>query len=130
MPQGSKGDSHRHNHVNFSCPSCVNTQIEKSYSKFEWPSYSVDLYEVVDTIDGHAEVFEAPLRICNLEYKTMSTHLTHLVFNITKHYQLFLYCKDYYKVNCHWCSKLYLLWFVLLILRCTPQASQVLVLCR
>jgi hypothetical protein len=29
----------------------------------------------------------------------MSPNLPHLVFSIVKHYQLFLYRKDYYKVN-------------------------------
>jgi len=59
LPPRSKGDSHKHNHVNFSHPH-VNTQTKKSHSKSKWPSYSVDLYEVVDTIDGHVELFEVP----------------------------------------------------------------------
>jgi hypothetical protein len=72
----SKGDSHKHDHVNFSCP-CVNTQIEKSHSKFEWPSYSVDLYEVVDTINGHVKVFEAPYEdvIWNIEQCPPTSHI-------------------------------------------------------
>jgi hypothetical protein len=55
----------------------VNTQTEKSYSKSEWPSYSVDLYEVVDTIDGHAEVFEAPYKdaIWNIKQCPPTSHI-------------------------------------------------------
>jgi hypothetical protein len=56
---GSKGDLHGHDHVNFSHPR-VNTHIEKSHLKSKWFSYSVDMYEVVDAIDGHVEVFEVP----------------------------------------------------------------------
>ncbi len=41
------------------------------------------------------------------------------MFSIAKHHQLFLYHKDYYKIDFHWCSCLYLLLFVLSILRCT-----------
>ncbi len=59
LPPKSKGDSHRHYHVNFFCP-CVNTQIRKLHSQCEWPSYSVELYEGVDTIDGNTEVLEVP----------------------------------------------------------------------
>jgi hypothetical protein len=55
----SEGDSHRHNRVNFSHP-LVNTQIGKLHLQCEHPSFNVDSYEVVDTIDDNVEVFEAP----------------------------------------------------------------------
>jgi hypothetical protein len=47
----SKGDSHKHDHVNFFHP-CVNHTIAKS---------SVDIEQlVVDQIQEHVEVLEAP----------------------------------------------------------------------
>jgi len=55
---GSKGDSHRHNLVNFSHP-CVNTQTKKWHVQIEQPSFSANRYEVVDIIDGGVEVLEA-----------------------------------------------------------------------
>ncbi len=57
----SKGDSHRHNRVNFSRLH-VNTQTKKLHLHCEWPSCNVDLYKGVDTIHGDAKVFEAPCR--------------------------------------------------------------------
>jgi len=60
----------------------------------------------------------------------MSLNFTHPMFNIAKNHQPFLYCKDYYQVECHWCSYSYLLWYVFSIHRCTLWDSQVLVLCK
>jgi hypothetical protein len=57
----SKGDSHRHDRVNFSRLR-VNTQTKKLHLHCEWPSSSVDLYKGVDTIHGDAKVLEAPCR--------------------------------------------------------------------
>jgi hypothetical protein len=59
LPPRSKGDSHRHDCVNSFCPH-VHTQIGKLHSQYEQPSCSVNLYEVVNTIDGDVEVLEAP----------------------------------------------------------------------
>jgi hypothetical protein len=54
-----EGDSHKHDHVNFSHP-LVNTQIGKLHLQCEHPSFNVDSYEVVDTTNGDVEVFEVP----------------------------------------------------------------------
>jgi hypothetical protein len=66
----------------------------------------------------------------NLAYKMISL-ISHMIrFNIVKNHQQFLNRNDYHQVNYHWCSCPYLLWFVLLVHKCTFKVSQVMVLCK
>ncbi len=53
----SKGDSHKHNCVNF-CHPHVNAQTEKLHLQIECLSWSIDQYKVVDIINGSVEVLE------------------------------------------------------------------------
>jgi hypothetical protein len=53
----SKGDSHRHNCVNFFHPH-VNAQIEKLHVQIECLIWSIDQYKVMDITNGSVEVLE------------------------------------------------------------------------
>ncbi len=56
---------------------CIYPQIGKSHSQCEWPSYSANSYEVVNTINGNVKVLEAPCGdgVQHIEQCPLTSHI-------------------------------------------------------